>query len=156
MSQDRENVLRNLEIASRRRVKIRSVGRVMVFGTFDVFHPGHRFFIEQAMKRGKELVIVVARDETVRKIKPSLRTPEEIRKKILEEAFPKAIVVLGDTRDYLKVVREYRPDLVCLGYDQIGFSKELEKAFPELPRERIRAFHPECYKSSLVLKKRTD
>lgn len=128
--------------------------RVMIFGTFDVFHQGHCFFIEEAMKRGEELVIVVARDETVRKIKPSLRTPEKMRKKILVQAFPKATVVLGDKKDPLKVVRKYRPDLVCLGYDQIGFSQELMKAFPEIPIERLQAFHPERYKSSLVLQDR--
>ena len=41
----------------------------MVFGTFDVIHPGHRFFLEQAALKGDRLVAVIARDEFVNKIK---------------------------------------------------------------------------------------
>lgn len=124
------------------------VGRVMVFGTFDVFHPGHRFFIEQAMALGSELVIVIARDETVKRLKPLLRNPEEVRLQAVQRAFPEAKVVLGDEQDPMKVVREYQPDLVCLGYDQIGFSEQLQRDFPQIPVERIQPFEPERYKSS--------
>ncbi len=124
--------------------------RVMVFGTYDVFHPGHRYFIAEAQKKGDELVAVIARDETVRKIKPVLRNDETLRKKVVQEAFPDVTVVLGDLEDPMKVVREHNPDLVCLGYDQIGFSERLMKEFPDLPVVRIEAFHPEKYKSSLV------
>ncbi len=131
----------------------------MIFGTFDVFHPGHRYFVEQAKKKLSafsfqvpdwELIIVVARDRTVKRIKPVLHNSEEVRKKVLKEAFPEAKVVLGDEEDPMKVVRTWKPDLVCLGYDQVGFSEELRKKFPEIPIERIGAFKPEKYKSSLV------
>lgn len=132
-------------------------GPTMIFGTFDVFHPGHRFFIEQARGKGlafsvqgleKKLIIVVARDLTVKQLKGVLRNPEQIRKKVLEQAFPNAVVVLGDEKDPMKVVRKYRPSLVCLGYDQVGFSEELRKKYPEIRIERIKAYQPEKYKSS--------
>jgi len=42
--------------------------RVLLFGTFDKLHLGHRFVIDQAIKRG-EVFIVVGRDKTVLKIK---------------------------------------------------------------------------------------
>ncbi len=119
----------------------------MVFGTFDVFHPGHRYFIEEARKKG-DVIIVVARDKTVLRLKGVLRNKEDLRKRVLEEAFPEAKVVLGDEKDPMKVVRTWKPDLVCLGYDQVGFSEELKKKFPEIPIERIEAFKPEKYKSS--------
>lgn len=120
----------------------------MIFGTFDVFHPGHHYFIEQAQGMGNELVIVIARDVTVKRIKPLLRNPENVRMKAVQEAFPEAKVVLGDELDPMRVVRNFKPSLVCLGYDQIGFSEELQKNFPEITIERIAAFEPEKYKSS--------
>lgn len=132
---------------------------VMVFGTFDVFHPGHRFFIEKSMERGKketknngelQLVIVIARDETVKRIKPVLRNDETTRQRVVHEQFPEAEVVLGDLEDPMKVIQEYRPALVCLGYDQIGFSERLQEEYPEIQVERIEAHFPEKYKSSLM------
>lgn len=123
---------------------------VMIFGTFDVFHLGHRFFIEEARKRGKDLIIVVARDATVKRLKAVLRNPERVRQKILKDAFPKETVVLGDEKDPMTAVRKNRPSLVCLGYDQVGFSKILREQFSEIKIERLRAFHPEKYKSSMI------
>lgn len=142
-------------------------GRVMIFGTFDVFHPGHRFFIEEAMKKRKkknvkrkndqlptascQLIVVIARDVTVKRLKPLLRNSEQVRMKAVQEAFPELTVVLGDEQDPMEVVRKYQPNLVCLGYDQIGFSEELQKNFPEIVIERIEAFEPEKYKSSKMV-----
>jgi len=120
----------------------------MIFGTFDVFHPGHRSFIEQAQQKGEELIVVVARDVTVKKIKSALRNPESVRLKVLQETFSEVTIVLGDEVDQMKVIREYRPELVCLGYDQIGFSEQLMESFPEIRIERLKAFEPEKYKSS--------
>jgi len=129
-------------------------GRVMVFGTYDVFHPGHEYFITEAMKRsdgGKDsFVVVVARDKTVQELKPVLKNPELLRLLRVQEAFPEATVVLGDEVDPMAVIREYRPGLVCLGYDQVGFSQQLQEQFPEVQVERIEAFQPEKYKSSLM------
>jgi cytidyltransferase-like protein len=127
-------------------------GRVMVFGTYDVWHPGHNFFIEEALKRGvtedSELIVIIARDRTVKMLKPNLRNSEDFRLKIVQEAFPEATVVLGDKEDYMIPIRKYKPALVCLGYDQNSFSAQLMVDFPEIEIERIEAFHPEKYKSS--------
>jgi FAD synthetase len=42
---------------------------VMTFGTFDMFHPGHRYYLSEARKEGDVLVVIVARDITVEKLK---------------------------------------------------------------------------------------
>ena len=42
---------------------------VMAFGTFDVLHPGHIAYLEQAKRMGDRLVVVVARDSSVAIIK---------------------------------------------------------------------------------------
>ena len=43
--------------------------KVLVFGTFDIIHPGHVFFLNQAKKLGDFLCVVVSRDETVNELK---------------------------------------------------------------------------------------
>ncbi|MGD1075360.1 MAG: adenylyltransferase/cytidyltransferase family protein, partial [Thermodesulfovibrionales bacterium] len=43
--------------------------RVVCAGTFDHLHPGHLNFLEQASALGNELIVIVARDETVKRIK---------------------------------------------------------------------------------------
>jgi len=54
--------------------------RVMVFGAFDHLHPGHLDYFRQTRHFGDELVVVVARDKNVLKIKGRLpREDEKIR-----------------------------------------------------------------------------
>ncbi|EQD52190.1 glycerol-3-phosphate cytidyltransferase, partial [mine drainage metagenome] len=43
--------------------------RVMATGVFDLLHPGHLYFLTEARKLGDELVVVVARDQTARRLK---------------------------------------------------------------------------------------
>ena len=59
--------------------------RVLCCGTFDYLHPGHESFLNQASRLGEELVVVVARDENVERLKD--RKPdheEEIRRARVE------------------------------------------------------------------------
>lgn len=123
--------------------------RVLVFGTFDGLHPGHRFLLDAAEERGA-LSVVVARDETVLRIKGFLPQHGECeRVAALRKAYPAAAVLLGDATDYLRPVHAVQPDLILLGYDQRlppGVTPEdLSCAV-----ERIGAYKPETYKSSLL------
>lgn len=53
----------------------------MTFGTFDLFHPGHRYYLSEARKQGSYLITVVARDKTVIDLKRrQTREPETVRK----------------------------------------------------------------------------
>ena len=45
---------------------------VMCFGTFDKLHPGHRYYLSESKKQGDYLIVVVARDQNVLKIKNKL------------------------------------------------------------------------------------
>lgn len=42
---------------------------VMCFGTFDIFHPGHVFYLSEAQKFAHEMTIVIARDKKVLAVK---------------------------------------------------------------------------------------
>lgn len=121
--------------------------RVLVFGTFDGLHPGHRFVLDEALKRG-HLFVVVARDRNVAHIKgrPALHNETE-RQRMLAEAYPSATVVPGHVSDFLAPVRDLHPDLILLGYDQRLPPGVTEGDFP-CPTERLPAFEPEKWKSS--------
>lgn len=122
--------------------------RILVFGTFDHLHPGHRFLLSEASKRG-DLFIVVARDKNVEKIKGHAPDQsEEDRLQAIKKAFPSSHPVLGDPDDFLVPVKEIKPDLIFLGYDQKLPPGVLEKDLP-CPIERLDAFEPEKWKSSL-------
>ncbi len=122
--------------------------RVLVFGTFDRLHPGHIFVLTEAQKRG-DLTVVIARDRTVEHCKGRLPMQlEEEREAAVSHVIPSATVILGDSDDYLRPVRENAPDLILLGYDQILPKGVRTEDLPCLV-ERLPAFHPQRFKSSL-------
>lgn len=129
----------------------------MVFGTYDIFHEGHKHFFRQARKHGGFLIVVVARDATVRSVKGNApRNDERTRGRIIRQSRLADKVILGSLHDKYSAIKKYRPDIICLGYDQ-------EKFIPELDDElqaaglgktrviRLKAFKPEVYKSSKML-----
>ena len=124
--------------------------RVMVFGTFDLLHEGHRFLLSEAGKRGA-VTVIVARDRNVKRIKAlKPMESEEQRREALQRAFPHYDIRLGDPDDFLAPVRDLGPDLILLGYDQKfppGVKEERLKTYT-VNIERISAFHPERFKSS--------
>jgi FAD synthetase len=129
---------------------------VMVFGTFDILHEGHRSLFAQAKTYGTRLIVVVGRDATVAHIKHhSALHSEAMRLAAVLAEKDVDLAVLGDPRDYYTVIETYRPQVICLGYDQhSSIAKHLQD---ELVRRGISAkiihlapFHPEKYKSSLL------
>jgi len=100
--------------------------RVMATGVFDILHPGHISFLEQAKAMGDELVVVVACDETVRKRKHEPVTPDHVRARIISALKPVDKVVIGGTGDIFETVRQVRPDIIVLGFDQTFDESELE------------------------------
>jgi FAD synthetase len=126
--------------------------RVLIFGTFDHFHPGHEFVVRSALERGS-VTAVVARDATVERIKgkrPRQGEPERMR--VIRERFEGLTVILGDAKDFLAPVRDVRPDLILLGYDQ-----QLPPGITEKDLgadiERLPAYEPQKFKSSLMRQK---
>jgi FAD synthetase len=101
--------------------------RVMASGVFDILHPGHLYFLEEAKSLGDELVVVVAKDSTVRKRKHEPITPEKMRLKMVESLKIVDKAVLGYEDDPFKIVEELKPDIIAIGYDQAFEPKELEE-----------------------------
>ncbi len=128
--------------------------KVMVFGTFDIFHEGHKDFFRQAREYGGYLIVIVARDKNVLETKGKLPENNELaRQTTISDSALVDIVVLGDLADKYKVIQEYQPDVICLGYDQKVILKELAEKLAEFSLDKTRIiklnpFHPEIYKSS--------
>lgn len=127
--------------------------RVMCFGTFDIFHPWHRYYLSEAAKLGDALIVVIARDERVESLKG--RTPqdrEDIRLANVADAFKNAKVILGDKQDIFFPLREYAPDILVFGYDQRVPEEKIRELFPDIEIMRIGGYEIEKWKSSLLRK----
>jgi len=113
------------------------MAKVMVFGTFDILHPGHLNMFRQAKKLGDELIVVVGRDNIVEEVKGKKpRNNEKERLKKVASAATVDKAVLGRLDDKYSLIEELQPDIICLGYDQNSFSKGLAE---ELIKRGIRA-----------------
>jgi FAD synthetase len=100
--------------------------RVMATGVFDLLHPGHVYFLTEAKKLGDELVVVVARDQTARRLKREPYVPETNRREMVESLKPVDRAILGSTTDIYQTVVDVVPDIIALGHDQIWNEKEIE------------------------------
>ena len=131
--------------------------KVLVFGTFDILHKGHEYFLHEAKKLG-ELTVVIARDKTVEEVKQKKPlNNQEVRLKSMQGLGIGDKVVLGQIGDKYKIIEEVSPDIICLGYDQEvftgGLKEELLKRKISAKIIRMSGFKPDKYKSSILRKK---
>ncbi|MFQ6135715.1 MAG: adenylyltransferase/cytidyltransferase family protein [Candidatus Hydrothermarchaeales archaeon] len=91
---------------------------VVCGGVFDILHPGHGFILEKAKELGDILLVIVARDSTVKKMKRIPIVPEKQRLEMVGYLKPVDIAVLGKEGDFLDIIEEIRPDVIALGPDQ--------------------------------------
>lgn len=124
---------------------------VMGFGTFDAVHPGHLFYLRELKKLGNELLIVIARDANVERMKGKRphHNENERRQAVIETALADR-VILGDEKDFLKVIRDHKPHVLGFGYDQRVNIEELKVQFPHIEMVRLKSHEPHRYKSSLI------
>lgn len=134
---------------------------ILTFGTFDHFHAGHEYYLAEAYKKAKkpkQLIVIIARDQTVEKVKGFKPTDdEEVRKKNVSNNSFVTEAILGDLEDPYTILTKINPDLICLGYDQSAFITDLPQKLQELNLNpqiiRIPAHHPDKYKSSIIKNK---
>lgn len=131
--------------------------KVLVFGTFEGLHPGHLNFFKQAKKYGDYLIVVVSRDATVKKTKNRLPLRNE-KKRLKEVQKCKLVneVVLGHRSNPYWIIKEINPEVICLGYDQKFFTKdlkgELRKMGLRIKVYRMKSYKPEKFHSSIIKK----
>jgi len=118
---------------------------VLASGTFDLLHYGHVRYLEEAKKLGGknvELIVIVARDSTVRKRKGRKTVmPEDQRRSLVEALKVVDEAILGcEDFDMIKVVEKTKPDIIAVGHDQSDIEREVRKALAEkgIPIEVVR------------------
>jgi FAD synthetase len=136
---------------------------VLATGVFDILHLGHVRFLEESKRKGgprSKLVVVVARDKTVfrRKGKGPV-IPEDQRRELVAALRVVDRAILGrEEIDLLGILKEVKPDIVCVGYDQDEIRAAVTRLIrkQELPIRviRIRRFGPIGFNSSSKLKNR--
>ncbi len=131
----------------------KNIIKVMTFGTFDIFHLGHRYFLREASFYGNCLITIVARDKNVLKFKwfkPKNNEKKRVEK--LKKMKVADIVELWDSDNPLFWVFIHNPQIICLWYDQEWFYKELKdnNKINNIEINRLNSYKPEIYKSSLL------
>ncbi len=101
--------------------------RVMASGVFDLIHLGHLHYLEEAKTLGDELWVVVACDETVKKHKHTPIMNEKMRLELVNALKPVKKAVLGHPSDIFEVVKEIKPDIIAIGWDQTFDEKNLAR-----------------------------
>jgi FAD synthetase len=96
---------------------------VLASGVFDLLHYGHIRFLEEAkhlVGRNSKLVVIVARDKTVIRMKGRRPViPEDQRRALVEalEVVDEALLGYEDL-DLDSVIERIKPDVIAVGYDQ--------------------------------------
>lgn len=132
--------------------------KVLVFGTFDVLHEGHKNFLKQARKHGDQLIAVVTRDEVVKLQKGHFPMEKCSTRAIHVRRFVDKVMV-GEKKVSYNVIKKIAPDVICIGYDQRPDLIEAKKILKNLGMEnveikKLKPFRPGTYKSSKLNKLR--
>lgn len=126
--------------------------KVIVFGSFDPLHKGHLNFFAQAKKLGDYLIVVVARNEDIKKRKRrDARFGEKERLVAVEANRLADRVILGDPVGDYSVLDREKPDVVAIGYDQ-ETPQTLKDRLKQYKIIKLKPYKPEQYKSSKICK----
>jgi len=97
---------------------------VLAGGVFDIIHPGHIHTLNAAKALGGVLVVAIATDKTAEKMKK--RSPlhnQELRRELVSYLSMVDEAIVGHEDDIFQTVKEVKPDIIVLGYDQVHQEK---------------------------------
>ena len=135
--------------------------RVMASGTFDILHPGHGLYLEKAKELGgedAELIVVVAKDSTVKRRKRIPIINENQRLEMIKFLKPVDEAYLGHEGDMFEIVKEIKPDIIAIGADQDFDLEKLRKAVKErdlnIEVKKVKDYHTADLDSSCKIIKK--
>jgi len=97
---------------------------VLAGGVFDIIHPGHIHTLNAAKALGGVLVVAIATDKTAKKMKK--RSPlhnQELRRELVSYLSMVDKAIVGHEDDIFQTVKEVKPNIIVLGYDQVHQEK---------------------------------
>jgi FAD synthetase len=100
---------------------------VLAQGTFDVLHPGHVDYLEQAAAHGDELHVIVARRENVTHKRSPVLSNEQ-RRRMVAALDPVDHAHVGHPSDIFVPLEDIQPDCIVLGHDQHHDEADLRAA----------------------------
>ena len=97
---------------------------VLAGGVFDIIHPGHIHTLTAAKALGDVLVVAIATDKTAQKMKKMQPLHnQELRCELVSSLSMVDEAIVGHEKDIFETVKEVKPDIIALGYDQIHQEK---------------------------------
>jgi FAD synthetase len=136
---------------------------VLTSGAFDLLHYGHIRLLEEAKKLGgpgSKLVVIIARDETVRRLKGRRPViPEDQRRAVVEALKMVDEALLGyEDLDMTSVIEKVKPDIIAVGHDQDDIEEMARRVVEEKGLDieivRIGRFGPSDLNSSSKIKRK--
>ncbi len=108
--------------------------RVLVWGTFDLLHEGHKKFLTEAKKLGDELYVIVVPDAIVFENKNRYPVHSaELRKQNIESTGLANGVFIDSLSEGLRCLEGIKPDIFCCGHD---YKQDLVGALSEMVLRR--------------------
>ncbi len=93
-------------------------------GAFDIVHIGHLHTLERSRELADVLVVAVATDETIERIKGRKPVHNVLYRTAMVGALKPVDLALSGGKDREETLRRVSPDLVVFGPDQTPFVKE--------------------------------
>jgi len=92
---------------------------VVTNGVFDLLHPGHVRYLQDARREGDALIVAINSDRSVRAIKGPARpiNPEGERAEVLAALSCVDAVVVFDENDPQQIISRLQPDVLVKGAD---------------------------------------
>ena len=128
---------------------------VFTGGVYDLLHVGHLNTLKEAANFGNFLVVVIARDETVKKRKRAPIHSDIERTRMLNALTIVDLAILGSKTDHYDTVQQIYPDVIAIGADQdhkikIIQSKLLKRGLGEIKIVRLTADLEDKSTSALI------
>lgn len=126
--------------------------RVLATGRFEILHPGHLLYLEEAKKLGNELFVIVSRDNNVRQRRRTPIIPEKQRLKMVSALKVVDKAMLGSESNIYEPLYRIKPDIIAIGYDQHFDEKNLEKELKERGFNNIKVIRIKKFNSDALCK----
>ena len=137
--------------------RVRQTNRTIVFtnGVFDLLHPGHVRYLQDARREGDALIVAVNSDRSVRAIKGPARpiNPEQERAEVVAALACVDAVVIFDEDDPQQIVHRLQPDVLVKGADWATDAIVGRETVEKRGGRVVRIPLAEGYSSSAIIRK---